>query len=88
MGVFKSVKKLATGNESAKDAFTDCEKLYDEIDDYRSSSHWDCPRVVVGGSDVPLGEVTWPARLRRPCGSVRQCIPLSLSVFSASCRLT
>ena len=35
MGIFKSVKKIASGNESAKDAFTDCEKLYDEIDDYR-----------------------------------------------------
>ena len=35
MGIFKSVKKLASGNESAKDAFTDCEKLYNEIDDYR-----------------------------------------------------
>ena len=35
MGIFKSAKKLATGSESAKDAFTDCEKLYNEIDDYR-----------------------------------------------------
>lgn len=34
MGIFKSAKKLVTGSESAKDAFTDCEKLYDEIDDY------------------------------------------------------
>ena len=39
MGIFKSTKKLVTGNESAKDAFTDCEKLYDEIDDYRRSRH-------------------------------------------------
>ena len=34
MGIFKSAKKLATGSESAKDAFTDCEKLYDDIDEY------------------------------------------------------
>ena len=34
MGIFKSAKKLLTGEESAKDAFTDCEKLFDEIDEY------------------------------------------------------
>ena len=39
MGIFKSAKKLLTGEESAKDAFTDCEKLFDEIDEYRRSCH-------------------------------------------------
>ena len=39
MGIFKSAKKLVTGEESAKDAFTDCEKLFDEIDEYRRSRH-------------------------------------------------
>ena len=41
MGIFKSAKKLVTGEESAKDAFTDCEKLFDEIDEYRRSRHQD-----------------------------------------------
>ena len=34
MGIFKNAKKIVSGNESVKDAFTDCEKFYDEIDGY------------------------------------------------------
>ena len=54
MGIFKSAKKLLTGEESAKDAFTDCEKLFDEIDEYRRSRHQDSGPGP-GLASVPLG---------------------------------
>ena len=61
MGIFKSAKKLITGEESAKDAFTDCEKLFDEIDEYRRSRH----RIVGQGQGwraFPWGCVTANSR--------------------------